>query len=121
MKKIIALILLFSVCSCSSNKSATNADSTATSTNGTRESTASGSNERDGSTIEKAIIIKARNESDGVSAVYSKLGKMYPGYKMKSQGTSSKGSKHYDIMSIITADNVDKVIYFDITSFYGKF
>ncbi len=116
MKRIIISAILISICACSSNKSVT-----ASNAEESKGIVAASVGEKDGSTIEKAIVIKARSESDGVGTEYRMLEKMFPKYKMKSQGTSSKGSKSYDVMSIVTADNVDKVIYFDITNFYGKF
>jgi hypothetical protein len=114
MKKIIVCIVLITISSCSTSKK------TASSSVESKEVVKSKS-ENDGSTIEKAIVIKASDESTGVRAEYVMLGKMYPNFKMKSQGTTSKGSKNYDIMSIITADGTQKVIYFDITKFFGKF
>jgi hypothetical protein len=116
MRKSIICIVLISMYACSSIKNPVSNDSSKP-----KEVSASANNEKDGSTIEKAIVIKARNESDGVKSEYVILEKMFPKYRMKSQGSSSRGSKSYDIMTIVTADNVEKVVYFDITSFYGKF
>jgi hypothetical protein len=76
---------------------------------------------KDGSTFENAIVIKANNEMDGVRNEYVIISKLYPGYKLMSQGSSSKGSRHYDSIEIMTSENVKKTIYFDITNFYGKF
>jgi hypothetical protein len=76
---------------------------------------------RDGSTFENAIVIKASNEMDGVRNEYVIISKLYPEYKLLSQGSSSKGSKHYDSIKILTSEKVEKTIYFDITNFYGKF
>ncbi len=116
MKKLFICIILISIYSCSSSKnssSTVSADSNVTTTAST--------DGKDGSTIEKAIVIKAANESAGVGKEYAILAKMFPGYSMISQGTSSKGSRYYDIMRILTSDKVEKVVYFDITGFYGKF
>ena len=116
MKKIIICLVLISVYACSSNKIAT-----ATTSVKSKEVTPTSKKVKDGSSIENAIVIKASSESAGVRAEYVLLEKMFPKYRVKSQGTSSRGSKNYDAISIVTADNVEKVIYFDITNFYGKF
>jgi len=114
MKKLFIFIVFISICSCSSTKSASASGSSDVNV------TAS-TNEKDGSSIEKAIVIKAGDESSGVGKEYAILAKMFPKYRMKSQGTSSRGFRNYDIMTILTADNIEKVVYFDITNFYGKF
>lgn len=98
--------------SCSSSKSN---NTTATSSQSVVD------NSRDGSSYEKAVIIKANSEMTGVGEVYKALGKMYPGYKLVSQSTGSNGSKKYDVMKIVTSSGENKTVYFDITSFYGKF
>lgn len=52
---------------------------------------------------------------------YQWLAEHYPGYQVKSQATTIYNNKIYDVITIVTADGVEKVIYFDITSFFGKF
>ncbi len=88
----------------------------------TRQNTTSSTqSNRDGSSYEKAIIIKAKNEGEGIRSEYVIISKLHPNYKMKSQGTGSKNNKNYDTISIVTADGKEVTIYFDITNFYGKF
>jgi hypothetical protein len=48
------------------------------------------------------------------------LAERYPGYKETLQSLTSHDGKAYDLIEIVTADGVKKVIYFDITSFFGK-
>lgn len=106
MKKVIFIfVLIFGIYSCSSNQGVSATTQT----------------QKDGSSYEKAIVIKAKNEMDGVKSEYAYISKLYPSYKLKSQGTGSKDNRNYDSISIITADGVEKTIYFDITNFYGKF
>ena len=82
---------------------------------------ASNQSDRDGSSYEKAIIIKAKNEGEGIRSEYVIISKLYPNYKMKSQGTGSKNNKNFDRISIVTDDGKEVTIYFDITNFNGKF
>lgn len=75
----------------------------------------------DGSSYEKAIIINAKNESEGVSAEYAWLRQHYKGYSSKGQSLNFYEKKPYDVITILTVDGIEKKIYFDISKFYGKF
>src|SRR5262245_30635101 len=75
----------------------------------------------DGSSKEKAIIIKgATDEETGVRAEYSYLSKHFPGYKLKQQSLLGSKGHQYDALEIITADKEKKTVCFDITNFFGK-
>lgn len=86
----------------------------------TQESTAILS-ENDGSSYEKAIIIDVQSESKGISAEYTWLKNNYPGYRSKGQALNFYKKNPYDIITILTAEGIEKKIYFDISKFYGKF
>jgi len=60
----------------------------------TKEDKVTVSSRNDGSSYENAIVIYEKSESVGVT---------------------------YDIITILTADGVEKEVYFDISKFYGKF
>ena len=75
---------------------------------------------RDGSSFEKALFIKAKDEMSGIQAEHTWLSKHYPGYKMKLQSLLFNGNKAYDLLEVVTRDGKEHKIYFDITSFYGK-
>jgi hypothetical protein len=78
------------------------------------------SNEPGGS-FETAIVLQASNEREGIPMEYQWLNEHYPGYQLLRQAFNIFNDKPYDIMTIRTADDLEKVIYFDISSFYGKF
>ena len=78
-------------------------------------------NENDGSSFEKAIVINERSELKGVGAEYAWLRQNYPGYTSKGQSLTYNKKKPYDIITIVTADGLEKVIYFDISKFFGKY
>ena len=111
----IVFILAFSSCSSSKKTTAIQNDTAVAG------STASSSNEADGSSFEKAIVINEKTETKGIDAEYAWIKKNYPGYKMRSQSLSHKGKKSYDIIHIETSDNKLVDLYFDITKFFGKF
>ena len=114
MKKL--LLLLACICaiySCSTTKTlsgnAANQTNSTTSVEG-----------NDGLSIEKAIVLNEKNETQGVSAEYTWLRNNYPGYKLKRQSLIDHNNKYYDKMEIITAEGGKLTIYFDITNFFGK-
>ncbi|HEY6161972.1 MAG TPA: hypothetical protein VI112_12135 [Bacteroidia bacterium] len=78
------------------------------------------SNERDGSSYEKAIIIEETTETTGVAAEYKWLRDHYPNYKMRSQSLSYHDGKPFDVLHI-KVKRKKKNVYFDISNFFGKF
>ena len=75
----------------------------------------------DGSSFDKAILIKETHERPGIDAEYAWIRTQYPGSKVKGQSLMNHGGKPYDVIHITTADGTDKDVYFDISNFYGKF
>lgn len=69
----------------------------------------------DGLSYKTAIKVKSIKEE------YQMLPKLCQGCDLKSQGLSSKGGRHYDVMTMIKPNGETVVYYFDITSFFGKF
>ncbi len=74
----------------------------------------------DGSSAERAIVIKAKDEAAGVAAEYDWLRAKYPGHTFMQQSTNTVGRKMYDVMVIKTKEGEEKTFYFDITNFFGK-
>ena len=75
----------------------------------------------DGSSFDHAIIIKAPNEQSGVPAEYAYIARHYPGYHRGSQTLLGHGKRAFDVLEFTTKDGKKKTLYFDITSFLGKF
>ena len=76
----------------------------------------------DGSSIKQAVIItETANVKTGVRAEYVWLHEHYPGYRLRVQRLRHEGGRYYDEMRIITADGKSRTVFFDITSFFGKF
>ena len=73
-----------------------------------------------GSSFDNAIVIRVKTESAGVAEEYKWLAESYPGYSTIRKTQTSRGNKHYDIITFKTRDGAEKNAYFDITSFYGK-
>ena len=118
MRKLIPLLLIILLGSCSpARKSQTGSSSNTESSPGT---TVIASADKDGSSYEKAIVIKAKNSTNGIAAEYKWLKENYPGYTLIKQSLDMQGNHRYDIMHIKTKNGDEKNIYFDITNFFGK-
>jgi len=79
-----------------------------------------------GKSMEDAIIIlEASNNLEGIAAEYTYLQNTYgrkdQDWKLIRQSLNHSGAKHYDEMRIRLATGETIIIYFDITSFYGRF
>jgi hypothetical protein len=74
----------------------------------------------DGSSIEKAVIIKAPSEFVGVRAEYNWIRNNHPDWKLEKQSALNSGGKVYDKMDFRTPDGQHMTLYFDITDFFGK-
>jgi hypothetical protein len=74
----------------------------------------------DGSSVEKAVIIKSPDNFIGVRIEYTWIKKNCPGWQLEKQSSFKAGNKIYDKMEFRTPDGQRKTIFFDITDFYGK-
>jgi tetratricopeptide (TPR) repeat protein len=76
-----------------------------------------------GDTIETAVIINgAPTSSIGVNAEYQYLAKLFGArgidWETKGQGLVRKGDRAYDKMEVVLSDGSERVVFFDITSFW---
>lgn len=74
----------------------------------------------DGSSFEKAVIIKGATEATGVKAEYAYLEKHFPGYRTEKQALGEHKGRMYDLIEIRTKEG-KRLVVFDITDFFGKF
>ena len=76
----------------------------------------------DGSSAEKAIVVQAPNDEAGVKAEYAWLKQRYPGCRPVKQHlfNDDQHNRIFDILDIETADGTKKSVYFEISSFKGK-
>ena len=75
---------------------------------------------RGGTSLENPVVIKVETEKAGLDEEYKWLTENHPGYTTIRKAQISRGNKHYDIIRIRTRDGHEKDIYFDTTSFFGK-
>ena len=119
MKTQFLLIIILLAAGCESQQAQTTAPAKESQANSrpTVKATVTGG---DGSSIEKAMIIKAPDNFIGVRIEYTWIKKNCPGWKLERQSEFKTGNKIYDKMEFRTPDGRLKTIYFDITDFYGK-
>src|SRR5437868_2210720 len=114
MKKYFVLLpVLFCLLqACSSSKKTSGTPSSASAV--VKKNGAASNADADGSSFEKAVIIKSSSETEGVKAEYTWLAAAYPGYTLVKQQLSFNDKKPYDLMFIKTKDGDNKTLYFDI-------
>jgi heme/copper-type cytochrome/quinol oxidase subunit 2 len=71
--------------------------------------------ERDGSSIEKAVVVNSIREE------YQWVQHHYPNSRVTRQALIQPKGKHYDELTFVTPSGETKKAYFDINSFFGKF
>ena len=72
-----------------------------------------------GTSIEDAVIIKAANTMEGILAEREYIERHFPGWQKKAQTLLDKGKRVYDEIKICRGLTC-KSLYFDVTSFFGK-
>ncbi|HYM61473.1 MAG TPA: hypothetical protein VEZ11_11350 [Thermoanaerobaculia bacterium] len=76
--------------------------------------------EGNGTSCDDLIVIVAANENDGINAETAWMRKHYPGFRRGGQALLQCGDKAADRIDITTAQGESRRIYFDISSFFGK-
>lgn len=110
--QLFALVLLLLTASCSSSKKTTTAATTGTGTTVSAPA-AEGAVTNDGSSFEKAIVVKSIKEE------YAYVKKVCPECKLKKQALRQNNKKYYDVL-YFDKDGTEVIYYFDINSFFGK-
>ncbi|HVA97529.1 MAG TPA: hypothetical protein VNG53_01430 [Bacteroidia bacterium] len=113
MKKILLIALTIGLLgACTASKKEASSNSTTTTENASTKV---------GLSIETAVVIKDKNETDGVNSEYAWINVHYPDYTTKSQELLMVKNKPYDKIDIKTKEGKALAIYFDISNFFGKF
>ncbi|MDL5047979.1 hypothetical protein QQ054_18340 [Oscillatoria amoena NRMC-F 0135] len=71
--------------------------------------------DRDGSRIEKAVVVKSIREE------YHWIQTNYPNSQVTGQALIKRRGRYYDELTFITPAGETKKAYFDINGFFGKF
>src|SRR6476661_3548830 len=100
MKLIYLFTAILFITSCSTSKKTTSVKNTSTH-KVTKTDIFKG-----GTSFENAIIIKVQTESAGVAEEYKWLAESYPGYSTIRKTQSSRGNRHYDIITFKARNGV---------------
>jgi hypothetical protein len=74
-----------------------------------------------GSSVATAIQLPGvQHETEGVKAEYAYIQKNFPGWKPKMQTLLSDKGRQYDSIEIVGPGGATKMIFFDITAWFGK-
>ena len=75
----------------------------------------------DGGSVETAVVIEgARNEEEGIVAESYWISRNRPGWRKGDQALINANARQFDRISYTSPDGKQAVIFFDITSFFGK-
>ncbi len=74
-----------------------------------------------GLTCDSAVPMDAANEKEGIKRENAWIAENYPGSKKVNQALLRCNDKPADQIDIVTADGQKKSVYFDISSWFGKF
>ena len=74
----------------------------------------------DGSSQQHAVIISARNEEEGADAEHLWADANMPGGREVSQSLIRENDRMYDSVVLKRESGETRQVYFDITSFFGK-
>ena len=80
------------------------------------------SSQRDGSSPERALIVRAESHQAGIHAEYVWLGNRFPGFELVRQElTVGPDGRHQDVMVIRLPDGTERTVHFDIEDLVGRF
>ena len=74
----------------------------------------------DGSSLEKAIVVKAPTDHAGVGAQHDYIAKHFGKWRSIGVKSVEHDKRLFDIMRFTTMDGKKHILYFDITDYYGK-
>jgi hypothetical protein len=119
----LLFVLLVSVCiSCANSKNVVSSGNKASNSSMSAGQAVEPvpNDQRDGSSFEKAIVLNEKSTGAGIKAEYAWVKEKYPDSKVVKQALMHKGKRSYDVLTVQKAAGGTEEVYFDITSFYGK-
>jgi hypothetical protein len=74
----------------------------------------------EGSTAEAAVLVETATEATGIAWENDWIYRHYGRFRKKSVALAGQGVRKLDVITVELADHTEKVLYFDITNFFGK-
>jgi hypothetical protein len=72
-----------------------------------------------GSSVKTAVVIEAKNETEGVRAEYKWIRDHMPGWRTGSQHLLDEDGRVYDMIEV-SRGGESREVYFDISGWFGK-
>jgi hypothetical protein len=74
----------------------------------------------EGESLEAAVLVPADNEEDGIAWENNWIYDHHGRFRRRSGGLASLNGRRYDVLTVELSDHTERVLYFDITDFYGR-
>ena len=74
----------------------------------------------EGSSPESAVLVDATTERAGIAWENDWIYRHYGRFRKKNVALAGQESRKLDVITVELADHSEKVLYFDITNFFGK-
>jgi hypothetical protein len=74
----------------------------------------------EGESLEAAVLVPADNEEDGIAWENNWIYEHHGRFRRRSGGLASLNGRRYDVLTVELSDHTERVLYFDITDFYGR-
>ena len=74
----------------------------------------------DGLTMSTAVEIRTRSDTDGGILIKDWIRANYPGYTIQYQELIEERDHAYNMITIISPDNTQKNVYFDVSMYYRR-
>jgi hypothetical protein len=74
----------------------------------------------EGSTAEAAVLVEAATELTGIAFENDWIYRYYGRFRKKTVALAGQGGRKLDVITVELADHTEKILYFDITNFFGK-
>ena len=74
----------------------------------------------EGESLEAAVVVPAGNEQDGIAYENKWIYDHHGRFRRRSGGLASLNGRRYDVITVELSDHTERVLYFDITDFFGR-
>jgi hypothetical protein len=74
----------------------------------------------EGASVEAAVLVPPMTEREGIEWENRWIYGHYGRFRKKTVALASREGRRYDVITVELADHSEKVLYFDITDFFGK-
>jgi hypothetical protein len=74
----------------------------------------------EGSSAQAAVLVEATDERAGIAWENDWIYRHYGRFRKKTVALAGEEGRRLDVITVELADHSEKVLYFDITNFFGK-